>query len=306
MSATLVTGAAGFLGRALARALIDAGQTVALFDLAPIPPDLRDDAAAVQGDLGAWADVAAVFAEHHPDRVFHCGALLSALAEERPQAAIRANADGTYHVLEAARLFGARVVFTSTIATYGPGVPDPVSEDAPQLPATIYGVTKVYGERLGEYYWRRYGLEVRGIRFPSIVGPGRGPSGVTGYSSLMIDEPARGRPYTVPVEEGTVIPILYVDEAVQALIEFSDAESLARRMYTLAGISPTAAEIAEAVRSELPEARLEFAPDPATQAVLETLPRSLVEESARRDWGWAGSPDLAQVVKTFVAAVRTP
>lgn len=305
MSTTLITGAAGFLGRALARSLAEAGDPAVLFDLDPSNQELVGGSRIVRGDLGSWADVAGVFSEHRPERVFHCGALLSALAEERPQAAVRANADGTYHVLEAARLFGTpQVVFTSTIATYGPGIPDPVPEDSPQLPTTIYGVTKVYGERLGEYYWSRFGLDVRGIRFPSIVGPGRGPSGVTGYSSMMIDEPARGRGYVVPVEERTVIPILYVDDAVRALLDVSEAERLTRRIYTLAGISPTAAEIADAVRSEVPDATLEFSPEPQTQAILDTLPRSLADDSARTDWGWEGSPDLALLVKAFVTTVQ--
>lgn len=296
MTRSLVTGGRGFLGRALARALSDAGDEVAIFDVAA-DADHR-------GDLAAWVDVARAFHEFRPERVFHCGALLSAIAEADVPRAVRTNTDGTFNVLEAARLFGARqVLFTSTVATYGDGVQDPVPEGAPQRPETIYGVTKVYGERLGEYYARRYGLDFRGVRLPSVVGPGRGATGVSAYSSLMIEEPARGRAYTVPLEPRSAMPILYVDDAVRALVELSSAEAPARAVYNIAGISPAAGEIAEAVRAVVPHARIDFAPDPAAQAVLDSWPAAMDDAVARAEWGWRCDGGVADLVDRFVDAI---
>lgn len=300
MTRSLVTGGAGFLGGALARALAERGDEVVAFDIAP-----AESVESVRGDLAAWADVLGAIAARRPERIFHCGALLSAVAEADVLRAIRTNADGTFHVLEAARLFEVRqVVFTSTIATYGEGAGDPVPEGAPQRPSTIYGVTKVYGERLGEYYARRYGLDFRGVRLPSVVGPGRGATGVSAYSSLMIEEPARGRPYTVPLEERSAMPILYVEDAVRALLELAAAGPLPGRVYNIAGISPTAGEIAGAVRRAVPGAEIRFEPDPAAQAVVDSWPVALDDAPAREEWGWRLGFDLDALVERLVKAVR--
>lgn len=294
-----MTGGAGFLGAGLVRALRDAGDDVVAFDIAPAD-------GAIRGDLASWVDVARAVEAARPHRIFHCGALLSAIAESDVPRAVRTNADGTFNVLEAARLLGvAQVVFSSTVATYGEGAGDPVLEGAPQRPTTIYGVTKVYGERLGEYYATRYGLDFRGLRLPSVVGPGRGATGVSAYSSLMIEQPARGLPYTVPLEPRSAMPILYVDDAVRALVEIAVASAAPRRVYNIAGISPSADEIAAEVRRCVPDALIDFAPDAAAQAVLDSWPIGIEDIPAQDDWGWRCPTDLRALVERFVASVRS-
>ena len=118
---------------------------------------------------------------------------IDVFAERYPVSAFRTNLVGTFNVLEAVRLFGVgMVIFASSIATFGEGVSDPVSNEATQKPMTMYGVTKVASERLGEYYCGRFGVNFRALRLPSIVGVGRGPGGASAYSTLMIEKPARG------------------------------------------------------------------------------------------------------------------
>ncbi len=130
---------------------------------------------------------------HDAELIYHTGALLSAQAERYPVSAFRTNLVGTFNVLEAVRLFGVgMVIFASSIATFGEGVSDPVSNKATQKPMTMYGVTKVVSERLGEYYCGRFGVNFRALRLPSIVGVERGPGGASAYSTLMIEKPARG------------------------------------------------------------------------------------------------------------------
>jgi nucleoside-diphosphate-sugar epimerase len=239
-----------------------------------------------------------------PDLIFHSAAILSAFAEERPQAAYRTNATGTYNVLEAALVLGiARVMFTSTIATYGPGAALTVDETTRQRPTTMYGVTKAFGEMLGEYYAARFGLDFRAVRLPSVIGPGRGPGGASAYTSLVVSEPARRRSYVVPVPESTVTPLLYVKDAVAALtgLAAADATRLRRRTYGVNGFSPTARELADAVCRSIPDARIDFAPVPSIAAIVDTWPERVDDSEAVADWGWLAGYDLDSAVTDFTA-----
>ena len=303
-----VTGGAGFVGAHLARALAAHGDEVVCLDVARSSPIL-DGALGIRHvrcDVGSWAELFHVLRDAQPDLIFHSAAILSAFAEERPQAAYQANATGTYNVLEAALLLGiTRVVFTSTIATYGPGVALTVDETTRQRPTTMYGVTKAFGEMLGEYYATRFGIDFRAIRLPSVIGLGRGPGGASAYSSLVVSEPARRRPYAVPVRESTITPLLYVKDAVAALVDLAaaDASSLRRRTYGINGFSPTARELADAVCRSIPDARIDFTPDPSITSIVDTWPERLDDSEAAADWGWSAGYDLDSAVRDFVADV---
>lgn len=305
----LVTGAAGFLGRNLVRRLREDDRQVVAFDVADAVHDLADlGATTEQGDLGRWNDLLDVVTAYGPEVVFHCGALLSAAAEADPTAAYEANATGTHNLLEIARTVGIdRIVFTSTMATFGRAAGDPVADDAPQWPTTIYGATKVFGERLVEYHHLRYGTDARALRFPSIVGTGRGGSGASGYSSMVFDAAAHGSPYQLYVGPDTRCQLLHVDDAVAALLALADAEPerLSRRIYNIGGIAPTAEELVEAIRRVLPDADLDYEPDPGLEAIVRSWPLRLDDGNAHRDWGWKLGLDLDGIVARFVADART-
>ncbi len=302
----VVTGGTGFVGAHLSRTLAERGDAVTCLDvvrssrlLAGLPGITM-----VHCDVGSWAELFHALRNARPDVVFHSAGILSAFAEERPQAAYHANATGTYNLLEAASLLGiGRVVFTSTIATYGPGVAKTVDETTQQRPTTIYGVTKTFGELLGEYFSTHFDVDFRAIRLPSVIGPGRGPGGASAYSSLIVSEPARGRPYSIPVGESTIIPLLYVKDAVSALVGIAaaDAARLGRRTYGVNGFSPTARELADAVSRVLPAAAIPFAPDPAIASIVKTWPERLDDSEAAADWGWSAQYDLDAAIGDFVA-----
>lgn len=310
--AKLITGGLGFIGSHLARDLVERGEETVLFDVSAsssLTRDImmKDKVKVVRGDLSNWAQVLDVVKKHEIDCIFHTGALLSASAEENPLAAYMVNANGTFHVLEAARLFGVKtVVFLSTIATYGPGLPERVGDDAIQRPTTMYGVTKVFCERLGEYYHGKFGVNCRGARLPSVIGPGRGGGGASAYSSLIIQEPAAGRPYQVFVDEEARIPLLYVKDAVRSLIELEQTreENLSRRVYNIEGFSPTAAELASAVRRWLPDANIEFCPVREMIEIVRSWPGELDGDCARKDWGWRTRYTLDEAVKDFIQDFR--
>ncbi len=305
----VVTGGTGFLGAHLARALAERGDEVTCLDVAPGTPllDGVDGVQIVRSDVGWWPELMRHLQEARPDVIFHSAGILSAFAEERPEAAYRVNATGTLNVLEAAKILGGiRVVFTSTVATYGSGIGATVDETTQQRPATMYGVTKVFGELLGDYYAHRFGIDFRGIRLASVIGPGRGPGGASAYSSLIVSDPARGRGFKVPVTEATTMPLIYVKDAVDALIRVSEVEerSLRRRTYGVSGFSPTAGELAAAVRDAVGGADISFAPDDHMVEIVHSWPQRLDSSEAREDWGWRAGFDLRSAVSDFVAELR--
>jgi len=306
----LITGGTGFIGAYLAHALLKKGEEVVLFDVvkdSPLIRDIKEKAKIVQGDVSSWAEVLETVKHYKIDGIYHTGALLSASAEEKPFTAYHVNAGGTFNVLEAARLFNVeRVVYLSTIASYGLNIPDMVNEDTIQMPISMYGVTKVFSERLGEYYHRRFGVDFRAVRLPSVIGPGRGGGGASAYSTFMISEPALKRPYTVFVEEDVRMPLLYIKDAVDCLIRLYEADNkkLKRRVYCIAGFSPTAFEISEAVKRVLPNANIQFKPDRELTQIVRSWPKYLDESRASEEWGWKTKYLLDETVKDFVKTVQ--
>jgi threonine 3-dehydrogenase len=308
--AKLITGGLGFIGSHLARKLVELGEEVVLLDVIKESrsiADIKNKVTVVQADLGNWAQILEVIKQNKIKSVFHTAALLSAAAEASPLSAYTVNANGTFHILEAARLFEVEtVVFLSSIATFGPGLPARVGDDTVQRPTTMYGVTKVFSERLGEYYNIKFGINFRGLRFPSIIGPGRGGGGASAYSSLMIQEPAAGRPYDVFVDKETAIPLLYIEDAVAAMLamEKTPEKYLKRRMYNIEGFSPAADRIAGSVKQHLPSASIRFRPDPEMVKIVDSWPRELDGSNACRDWGWRTQYDLDKAVAHFINEVQ--
>jgi threonine 3-dehydrogenase len=306
----LITGGLGFIGVNLARTLLEKGEEVVLFDIirtSALIRDIQDKVTIVQGDLASWAEVLEVVKQYKIDGIYHTGALLSASAEEKPITAYNVNAGGTFNILEAARLFNIkRVVYTSTIASYGLGL-HTVDEDTIQMPISMYGVTKVFSERLGEYYHRKFGVDFRAVRLPSIIGPGRGAGGASAYSTLMISEPALKRPYSVFVEEDVIMPILYIKDCIECLIQLYEADNtkLKRRVYCIAGFSPTAKEIYDEVKRILPNADITFKPDKELTEIVRSWPKYLRETKAFEDWGWKTKYLLRETVEDFIREVQS-
>lgn len=306
----LITGGTGFLGVNLAKRLVDQGHRVVLFELAPNLKVLGDYVSRVElvrGDVANWPEVLDVVKQYGVKTIFHTAALLSANAEKNPLRAYQVNANGTWHVLEAARLFDVEtVVFTSTNGTYGDHIGKRVSNDAPQFPRIIYGSTKVAGERLGEFYHYRYGLNFRGLRFPSVVGPGRGAGGVSTYTTLAIQNAALGLPYELYVSPETETPLLYVEDGVSALVELAEApeEQLTRRMYSMSGVFCSAGELVNEILNIVPDARITFNINPEIDEVMKKIP-FMEDTLAARDWGWRQRyNDLPALVTSFVAEVQ--
>ena len=259
-------------------------------------------------DVTDEASVEELFAEVRPHRVFHLAAILSARGEEIPQRTYAVNQTGTVNVLEACRkLEVERVVFTSTIAVFGPGLPDVVGDDVPLQPTTMYGVTKVAGELLGDYYWRRFGLDFRAVRFPGLISASLPGGGTSDYALFMYTDGVRVGRYEAFCRADTRIPLMYMPDGIRALVELSEAPrgALRRCTYNIAAFSPTAQEIAESVASAIPDVRITFASDPRRQAILDSWPRILDDGNARADWGWSPEFSLDAMTADLVPKIRT-
>jgi threonine 3-dehydrogenase len=303
----LITGSGGQVGLELIEALAARGHTVEGSDVRPRPDGVDSNVPWHELDVTDPAAVRALLEGRAPEVVFHMAAILSATGEKIPHVAYAVNQTGTYNVLEAARDAGVRqVMFASTIAAFGPGLPDPVPNEVSTRPTTMYGITKAAGELLGEYYHRKWGLDFRGVRFPGLINAGLPGGGTSDYSLFMyVDGVRRGR-YQSFCRDDTRIPLMYMPDAIDALIGLMDAprSALGRCIYNIQGFSPTALEIADSVRRALPGVDLTFLVDPPRQAILDSWPRALDDACARAEWGFAPRYDLEAMTAHLVPDIR--
>lgn len=308
---SLVTGGNGFIGQALVRELVERGEEVVVFDAqdrAEQLDSLDKKVMFVQGDLAELSDVSSVVKQYRPQTIFHLGAMISLAAEAAPQRAFRVNLGGTFNLLEAVRLFDVEtLVYASTVAVYGEGVESPVADDAPQFPSSVYGATKVASERWAEQHHRLYGTNVRGIRLPTVTGPTRQGVGAGAFGTLIFKESAFGRPYSIPVQADTRAAIMYVPDAVRALMSISEIpnDQLTRRFYNVAGIAVTVEEMVTAVRQVIPDAALSYALDDKIQKIVESWP-ILNQDRATKDWGWQDGFTLDELASDFIETARRP
>ena len=312
--ATLITGGTGFIGAEIARLLLNRGEVdITVFDISTSTrrlDEVASDVKLVPGDLGNFSHVLDVVCECAPEVVYHLGGMLSVPSEKDPQAAISVNAMGTFHVLEAARLFGVpKVIFTSSLATYGLGqTEDSLNDLTLQRPQLIYGACKLFGEHLGLFYRRKYGIDYRGIRYPTILGPGVRSPGVSQYASWILEESFKGNPFTIWARPDTRAPMLYFKDAALAMVALAQApaERINTVNYLVAGPTPipSASELVDMVRGKIPEARIDFQVDEEIQSILDNLAKPVDDRCAREEWGWRLSYELEEMVDDFLRELR--
>jgi threonine 3-dehydrogenase len=310
MSRALITGGLGYVGSNLAKRLLDDGEEVVIFDIWPSSKSIesfKSNVQVIQGQLGNMAEVLNAVQANDVDCIYHLGAMITMPAEANPWAAYSANANGTYHILEAARLFNVEsVVFPSGISTYGREAPEVITDDTFQSnPSQMYAVTKIFGERLGEYYHHKFGVNFRCVRFPAICGPGR-REGLGAYASLMAHEAAKGRLCQLPIDEKTQIPFIYIKDAIRSLTSLKNADegSLSRRVYNIDGFSVPAKEMSDTILRYIPDARIEFLADQNVVKLASALPKDMDATRASEDWGWKPEYDWDRTVQDFIAEFR--
>ncbi len=308
----LVTGATGQIGSELTLALRErygGARVVAGVHRTQPTGALKDSGPHAVVDLTRPQTVVDVLDRYGVDTVYNMAAVLSAVGERNPDVAWRVNLDGLYTLLEIGRERGLKRLFCpSSIAVFGPDTP---RDHTPQMtilrPKTMYGITKVAGELLAEYYWERYGLDVRGIRFPGIISNQTLPGGgTTDYAVDMFYRAIADAPYTCFVREDTVLPMMYMPDCIRATIMLMEAEGEAlrhRASYNVAAMSFAAGELAREIRRHVPGFQCAFEPD-HRQAIADSWPRSIDDAAAREDWGWQPEFDLAAMAIDMLEMLR--
>lgn len=243
------------------------------------------------------------------DWLVHFSALLSAIGEQNVPLAVRVNIEGLHNVMELAKQYKLRIMVPSTIGAFGPDSPrdTPTPNITIQRPRTIYGVSKVHAELLGEYYFHRFGLDFRCVRLPGVVSPDpQTGGGTTDYAVAIFHEALKKGKYLCYLRSDTRMPMLYIDDCMRALLEIMEApnETLGdTRTYNVAAMSFTPKELSEAIKKHVPHFTIDYKPD-SRQAIADTWPTILDDRVARETWGWKHHYDMDRMVQVMVEKIQ--
>lgn len=300
----LVTGASGQIGQELVpylRSAFGVGNVIAS-DVRTPPPAL-DEEPVVHIDVMNANDISKAVDENGVNTIVHLAAILSAAGERNPSLALKVNNEGTQNVLEVARTHKLKVFCPSTIAVYGPESPKyRTKEDCITRPTTMYGITKVHAELLGEYYHNNFGVDFRSLRYPGVISTKAMPGGgTTDYAVEIFHEAIKRGRYTCYLNHDAALPMIYMPDLLRAtmLLLEADPETLTRRTYNVGAMSFTPAELGENIQRYLKGFVLDYQPD-FRQAIAETWPADVDFSIAARDWGWAPSFDLDGMTRDII------
>ncbi len=306
---TLITGGSGFIGSHLSKILIERGERPVILDISPPGLILQSAAGKFDFKRGSLSNISTIInciQEYGVNRIFHLGGMLSLPSEQNPWEAFDANVLGTYNILEAARIKEVeQVIFGSSIAAFSKDIQESYIDDVTiQRPTSMYGTTKVCGELLGLYYARRFGLDFRGVRIPSAVGPGAKTAHMSIYNAWAIEYSLKGQPYILECKPETRCPVIYFKDLVRALdlLAAADKEGLSTLVYNLAGIAPpfSAQELVDEINKNVPGAALTFKTDLKIAELLKELGAlEIRDDCAKNEWGWQIKYPLAEMVADF-------
>ena len=303
----LVIGASGQLGSELTPALaaVYGASHVVAADIRPLPDH---DGPFEPLDIRDAHRLGQVLERHGITQVYHLAAMLSARGEAEPLTAWHLNMDSLLHVLAAAAEKNLRVFWPSSIAVFGPETPKKrTPQQTLMAPTTVYGISKLAGERWCAYYHQKHGVDVRSLRYPGLIGHKTPPGGgTTDYAVDIFYQAIERQAYTCFLSADTYLPMMYMADAVRATLELmhTSADRLhIRDSYNVGALSFTPDQLATAIRQHMPDFAIKYAPD-FRQQIADTWPDSVDDSVARHDWGWQPAHDLHDVVTDMLTQLR--
>ncbi|NLW40630.1 MAG: L-threonine 3-dehydrogenase [Tissierellia bacterium] len=253
--------------------------------------------------------LAEVVKKYKVNTIINLAAVLSAVGEQNPALAWDVNMNGLYNILEVAREENCAVFTPSSIAVFGNSTPkDNTPQDTIQRPSTMYGVTKVAGELLCDYYYHKYGVDTRGVRFPGLISYETLPGGgTTDYAVHIYYDALKHKKYTSFIAKGTKMDMMYMPDALDAIVQLLEADPsklIHRNAFNVTAMSFDPEEIAAAIRKHIPEFELDYDVDPVRQAIAESWPNSLDDTAAREEWGWNPKYDLDSMTEDMLEKLK--
>lgn len=310
----LITGGLGQLGVGLAKLLRKrfGKNNVILSDIRKPPDNVFYSGPFIYSDILDYKNLREIVVNNRITWLFHYSALLSAVGEANVPLARSVNITGLHNILDIAAEHNLRLFVPSTIGAFGPTSPrNPTPDVCIQRPRTIYGVSKVHAELMGEYYHYRYGLDFRCLRYPGIISADSQPGGgTTDYAVQLFHDAIKTSKFQCNLRPDTRLPMMYVDDCLRATLEIMEApaELLSMRTYNISAMSFTPEELVQEVQKHIPELEVVYNVDAVRQAIADTWPMIFDDSNARQDWGWKHDYDLSDLVTTmfnFLGSVRS-
>lgn len=310
MAKTIIIGACGQIGTELTLALRQkyGNNQVIAADLKETCPEILNEGPYVQMDILNKEFVCEYLKNHEITTVYLLAALLSATAEKNPAFAWKLNMEGLFTILDLAKEgFVKKIFWPSSIAVFGPTTPaDNTPQHTIMEPSTVYGISKQAGERWCEYYFNKFGVDVRSIRYPGLISYKSLPGGgTTDYAVDIFYQAKKSGNFECFLKEDTALPMMFMEDAIHATLQLMDAPSeqiKIRSAYNLAGISFNPKTLSDEIKKHMPEFAISYAPD-FRQAIADSWPNSIDDSYAQKDWGWQHKYDLAALVDVMLKNV---
>ena len=309
MKNILVIGSTGQIGSELTRELrkqYGNSHVVAGYIIGAEPTgELKESGPSAVADVTNGELIAKVVKDYHIDTIYNLAALLSVVAESKPRLAWKIGIDGLWTILEVARETHCAVFTPSSIGSFGPTTPhDMTPQDTIQRPQTIYGVSKVTTELLSDYYFHKYGVDTRAVRFPGVISYVTPPGGgTTDYAVDIYYNAVRGDRFVCPIKAGTKMDMIYMPDTLKAAIMLMEANPdklIHRNAFNIASMSFDPEEIYAAIKEQKPEFEMVYDVDPLKQSIAESWPDRMDDSCARAEWGWNPTYDLESMTKDML------
>ncbi len=309
MKNILVIGSTGQIGSELTRELrkIYGNDHVVAGYIKGAEPkgELLESGPSAEADVTNGEMIASVVKQYNIDTIYNLAALLSVVAESKPRLAWKIGIDGLWNILEVARENGCAVFTPSSIGSFGPSTPKMMTpQDTIQRPRTMYGVTKVTTELLSDYYFNKYGVDTRAVRFPGVISYVTPPGGgTTDYAVDIYYSAVRGERFVCPIKEGTLMDMIYMPDALKGAIDVMEADPsrlVHRNAFNIASLSFGPETVYQAIKKYKPDFEMVYDVDPLKQSIAESWPDRLDDTCAREEWDWCPCYDLDAMTRDML------